>query len=138
MEERLIVAHLRVAKIYSELSYAERLKVGCIVVKEDSVVAIGYNGTPPGWDNKCETSDGSSTLPHVIHAEQNALDKLVRSGISSVDSDVFITHSPCMECAKRLIGAKVRSVYYNQVYRSEEGINLLRQAGIKIMAVQHD
>lgn len=138
MNQRLKNAHMRAAQVYAELSYAQKRKVGCVVVKDDTIVAIGYNGTPPGWNNACETPDGAVTLPEVIHAEQNALDKIIRSNISSVGADVFVTTAPCIDCAKRLHGARVRSVFYRDIYRSEDGIDFLRKAGVSIEQVTGD
>lgn len=129
MNERHKHAHMRAALVYGALSYAERRKVGCVIVKDETIVAIGYNGTPPGWDNCCEGADGK-TLPEVLHAEQNALDKLVRSSASSLGADVFVTAAPCVECAKRLLGARVNAVYYADAYRNDDGLNLLKRAGI--------
>ena len=129
MKQRLIAAHMAAAEVYAQLSYAIRRKVGCVIVKGDTIVAIGYNGTPPGWDNCCEGADGK-TLPEVLHAEQNALDKLVRSSASSLGADVFVTAAPCVECAKRLLGARVKAVYYADAYRNDDGLNLLKRAGI--------
>lgn len=126
---RMHVAHMRVAYVYAELSYAQRRKVGCVIVKDGAVIAIGYNGTPPGWDNTCEDDDGN-TKAEVVHAEQNALDKLIRSGVSSKGAAVYITTMPCIDCAKRLIGATVESVYYAEKYRNDAGITLLHKAGI--------
>lgn len=126
---------MRVAEDYAQLSYANRRKVGCVIII-DGIVVPGYNGTPEGWDNNCETADGSATLPDVIHAEQNALDKIVRSTLSSVGASVFVTTAPCIECAKRLHGARVREVFYREVYRSEEGIEFLRRAGIHVEQVK--
>jgi dCMP deaminase len=129
-------AHMAVAEIYAQLSYAKRRQVGCIVVKNDTVIAIGYNGTPEGWSNDCETVDGSKTLPEVIHAEQNALDKVIRSNVSSVGSSVFVTTAPCIECAKRLYGARVKEVFYREVYRDEAGIDFLRRAGVHVEPIE--
>ena len=126
---------MRAAFVYGALSYAVRRKVGCVVVQDDNVIAIGYNGTPPGWDNRCEGDDGL-TLPEVLHAEQNALDKLVRGGADSVGADVFVTTAPCVHCAKLLLGARVGAVYYSNVYRNEDGLNLLKRAGIPTERVE--
>lgn len=134
MNERLKRAHMQVANIYAQLSYAVRRKVGCVIVKGDTIVAIGYNGTPAGWDNACEGSDGK-TLPEVLHAEQNALDKLVRSTTSSEGSSVFVTTAPCIECAKRLHGARVKEVFYKEIYHSDAGLQFLGQVGIKVEKV---
>ena len=121
---------MEVTGIYARLSYAKRLQVGCVIVKDGSIIAIGYNGTPPGWSNECEVPDGSTSVEWVIHAEQNALDKIVRSNVSSVGASVFITHSPCLECAKRLLGAQVKEVFYRDFYRTDAGVQLLLKAGI--------
>lgn len=139
MKDKFKRVHMAVAAQYAELSYAQRRKVGCVIVI-DGMVFPGYNGTPEGWDNQCETEDGSKTLLEVIHAEQNALDKITRSTLSSVGASVFVTTAPCIECAKRLHGAKVREVYYLEVYRTNEGIEFLKRAGIhveKITGVEH-
>lgn len=135
MNERQMKAHMRVAAEYASLSYANRRKVGCVIVL-DGVVFPGYNGTPSGWDNACEVPDGSATLPHVIHAEQNALDKVTRSTFSSVGASVFVTTAPCIECAKRLHGARVSAVYYQDVYHNEDGLNFLRDAGIPVYQIK--
>lgn len=136
MKTRMKHAHMAVAEIYAQLSYAKRRQVGCIVVKDDTVIAIGYNGTPEGWSNDCETPDGSKTLPEVIHAEQNALDKVIRSNVSSVGSSVFVTTAPCIECAKRLHGARVKEVFYRDIYRDEVGIDFLRRAGVHVERIE--
>ena len=134
MNPRIMQAHMKAAEAYAQLSYAERRKVGCVVVKDDTIVAIGYNGTPEGWDNACEGADGK-TLPEVIHAEQNAMDKLMRSAVSSVGADVFVTTAPCFNCAMRLYGARVGSVYYRDTYRSEDGLAFLARVGIKTQRI---
>lgn len=131
MKIRMKLAHMRAALVYAELSYAKRRKVGCVIVKDDTIV-IGYNGTPPGWDNNCEDPATGLSLPEVIHAEQNALDKLVRSNVSSVGASVFITTQPCIDCAKRLLGAQVAAVYYRDEYRNLDGVEFLRRAGIPV------
>ena len=123
--------HMAVAQQYARLSSAKRRQVGCVIVL-DGVVFPGYNGTPEGWDNTCETPDGSATLPEVIHAEQNALDKIPRSTLSSVGAIVFVTTAPCFECAKRLHGAKVKEVYYQEIYRTDAGVEFLKSVGIHV------
>lgn len=135
MNQRLKNAHMRAAQVYAELSYAQKRKVGCVVVKDDTIVAIGYNGTPPGWDNACETPDGAVTLPEVIHAEQNALDKIIRSTLSSVGSSVFVTTAPCIQCSKRLLGAQVKEVFYKDEYKNRDGIEFLILSGIHVEKV---
>lgn len=126
------MAHMKVAEVYASLSSAKRLQVGAIVVKDNRVISIGYNGTPAGWDNNCETVktgwDGEpklSTLPEVIHAEANAIAKLARSTESGLDADMFITHAPCMDCAKIIYGAGIKTVYYRNSYRDSDGLDFL-------------
>lgn len=144
MKYRYILAHIKVASIYAELSYARRLKVGAIIVKDNRVISIGYNGTPPGWDNECEQvirryengKEELETKPEVIHAEANAIAKLARSQESGEGSDMFITHAPCIECAKLILTAGIKKVYYRQVYRNEDGIKLLKKSGVEIERVE--
>lgn len=128
---------MSLAEQYARLSYAQRRQVGCVIVI-DGIVVPGYNGTPSGWDNCCETADWSATLPHVIHAEQNALDKITRSTLSSVGASVFVTTAPCIECAKRLAGARVKAVFYRDIYRNEDGLEHLRKAGIHVERIEHE
>lgn len=135
MKAKFAKVHMEVAKLYSLLSYAKRRQVGCVIVIDDIVVP-GYNGTPLGWNNTCETPDLNATLPSVIHAEQNALDKITRSSLSSVGASVFVTTAPCIECAKRLLGARVAEVYYEEIYRSDDGIQFLKDAGIKVEQIK--
>jgi dCMP deaminase len=129
MKTKFIKAHMKVAEIYAELSYAERRKVGCVIVKYDTIIGIGYNGTPPGWDNDCE-DDWNKTRPEVIHAEQNALDKITRSTVSSENAVMFVTTAPCIECAKRVLGANIRKVYYRDAYHNTDGVDFLNKAGV--------
>ena len=136
MKEKFKRIHMDVAEQYARLSYAQRRQVGCVIVIDDIVVP-GYNGTPAGWDNSCEVPDGSATLPEVIHAEQNALDKITRSALSSVGASVFVTTAPCIECSKRLQGARVKEAFYRDVYRNEDGIGFLRRAGIHVERIEH-
>lgn len=137
MKDKFIKAHMQVAKVYAQLSYAERRKVGCVVVKDDTIIAIGYNGTPPGWDNDCE--DGwNKTKPEVIHAEQNALDKITRSTMSSIGAYLFVTTAPCMECSKRILGARINRVFYGDEYNNTDGIDFLNAAGIGCEKVNHE
>lgn len=123
------------AKRFSELSTATKLKVGAVVVKDHRIISIGYNGTPPGWDNNCEytTDDGKlTTKDEVIHAEANAIAKLSRDGESGLGSSLFCTHAPCIHCAKIIQGAGVKKVYYNQSYKNEDGIDFLIKSGIEV------
>lgn len=145
MKANILLAHLDVATRYSQLSKARRLKVGAIIVKEDRIISIGYNGTPPGWDNNCEheflSEDGSVTLktkPEVIHAEMNALMKLARSHESGDGATMFITHAPCTECAKHIIASGVKAVYYGEQYRDVMGVDFLKQGGIQVQQLERE
>jgi len=135
MKPKFIELYSDIAQRVALLSSARRLKVGAIVVRDDRIISIGYNGMPAGWNNNCETeqADGSlKTRPEVLHAEMNALMKLARSHESGDSADLFITHSPCMECAKGIYQAGIRRVYYGQQYRSDDGVNFLKQCNIHI------
>ena len=136
MKEKMVKAHMAVAEEYAKLSTAQRLKVGCIIVKDNRVISIGYNGTPAGWSNVCE-DENDKTKPEVIHAEANAISKLARSNESGEGSVAFITHAPCMDCAKLLYGAGINYVYYRTQYRDENGINFLRSCGITVEQVKN-
>jgi dCMP deaminase len=129
MNYRIRLAHMRAAEVYAQMSYAVRRKVGAVIVSGDTIIGIGYNGTPKGWDNHCEGDDGL-TLPIVMHAEQNALDKVTRSTASSVGATLFVTTAPCIECAKRILGAGISSVYYRDTYKNQDGIDFLTEAGV--------
>tara|TARA_X000001036_G_C20213942_1_gene616915 strand:- start:23 stop:454 length:432 start_codon:yes stop_codon:yes gene_type:complete len=131
-------AYLDMAQIWSRLSKAERMKVGCLIVKDGSIISDGYNGTPSGFDNTCEHQDprvsfsSSITKPEVLHAESNAITKLAKSTQSSAGSTVYITISPCIDCAKLIIQSGVSRVVFGDVYRNEDGLNLLRKANILV------
>jgi dCMP deaminase len=127
-------AYMDVAERFAQLSSAKKLKVGAIVVKEDTIVSIGYNGTPSGWSNKCEDKDGL-TVPEVIHAEANCVAKLAKSCVSGQGSAMFVTHAPCIHCAKIIYGAGIGKVYYKNVYRNDEGIKFLKKCGIIVMQI---
>lgn len=135
MKDKYKRIHMDVAEQYARLSYAKKRQVGCAIVI-DGIVIPGYNGTPPGWDNRCEDDDGH-TFDYVIHAEQNALDKITRSGLSSVGADVFVTTAPCIICATRLHGAQVAAVYYRDEYKNNDGIDFLRKAGVPVERIEH-
>jgi dCMP deaminase len=135
MKPKYQTAHMRAAHIYSELSHARRLKVGALIVKDDRIISIGYNGMPRGWDNNCEylQEDGTlKTKPEVLHAETNALAKLARSTESGLDADLFVTHSPCLDCAKLIFQSGIRRVYYANDYRDDSGISFLKASGITV------
>jgi dCMP deaminase len=122
--------YLRMAKIWAENSYCERRKVGALVVKNKMIISDGYNGTPSGFENVCE-DDNNITKTYVLHAEANAITKIARSSNSSDGSTLYVTASPCIECAKLIIQAGIRRVVYSEKYRLEDGIELLKKAGIE-------
>lgn len=126
--------YLRMARIWAENSYCRRRKVGAIVVKEKMIISDGYNGTPEGFENVCE-DEQNLTKPYVLHAEANAITKLARSSNNSDDATLYVTAAPCIECAKLIIQAGIRRVVYGDTYRLEDGINLLRRAGIEIINI---
>ena len=137
MKDKFIHAYMDVAKRFAKLSTAKRLQVGAIIVKHDRIISIGYNGMPSGWDNCCEiqTETGLETKPEVLHAESNAIAKLARSSESGESASIFVTHQPCLECAKLIYQAGISSVYYNEPYRLKTGIDFLHTAGVKIVRV---
>ncbi len=122
--------YLRMARIWAENSYCQRRKVGAILVKDQMIISDGYNGTPAGFENVCEGDDGK-TKPYVLHAEANAITKVARSSNSSEGSTLYITASPCLECSKLIIQAGIRRVVYNDLYRIQDGLNVLRRAGVE-------
>jgi dCMP deaminase len=140
VKEKIIKAHMNVAEVYASLSSATRLKVGCVIVKNDTIIGIGYNGMPSGWDNVCEDEeydeDGfhitSKTKKEVIHAEINAISKVARSTNSSEGAYMFITHAPCMECSKALFQSGIQKVFYKNEYRDLSGIKFLKDCGMEV------
>lgn len=122
--------YLRMASIWAENSYCQRRKVGAILVRDQMIISDGYNGTPAGFENVCEDSDGT-TKPYVLHAEANAITKVALSNNSSEGSTLYITASPCLECAKLIIQAGIKRVVFNELYRLADGIDLLRRAGVE-------
>lgn len=135
----LDIRYLRMAHIWAENSYCKRRKVGAIVVKDKMIISDGYNGTPSGFENVCE-DDNNLTKPYVLHAEANAITKLARSSNNSDGSTLYVTSSPCIECAKLIIQAGIKRVVYAEAYRLDDGIRLLKRAGIKceLMPVEPD
>jgi dCMP deaminase len=123
-----------IAQRTAELSHARRLKVGSIIVKEDRIISIGYNGMPAGWDNNCEHETGTElkTKPEVLHAETNAIAKLARSSDSGLDADIFVTHAPCLDCAKLIYQSGIKRVFFGQAYRDASGIEFLKNSDIKV------
>jgi dCMP deaminase len=167
MKEKFKRAYMSTAKTFAGLSYAKRLQVGAIVVKDDRIISIGYNGMPAGWDNNCEqkewmdqgvggwlspeeikvmwpfeeTSDEDAapigryklvTKPEVLHAESNAISKLAKSSESGDGADIFITHSPCIDCAKLIYQSGIKRVFYGANYRDDAGIKFLKASGIQV------
>lgn len=139
MKPKLIKAYMKTAETFAELSHSRRLHVGAIVVKDDRIISIGYNGMPAGWDNNCEDEiiDDKwmvtlKTKPEVLHAERNALDKLAKGNEGGLGATMFVTHAPCLECAKSIYGSGISTVYYSEDYRAEEGILFLKKCGVNI------
>jgi len=162
MKEKFIDAYMEVAKTFANLSTATRLQVGAIVVKDDRIISIGYNGMPSGWDNCCEdvveTMEDNpwhdykmlkengwdyknnqyvklKSKPEVLHAESNCIAKLAKSPESGDGASIFITHSPCIDCAKLIYQSGITTVYYEENYRSTQGIDFLNKSGIKVVKV---
>ena len=127
--------YLRMARIWAENSYCLRRQVGALVVKDKMIISDGYNGTPSGFDNVCEDNEGV-TYPYVLHAEANAITKLARSNNNSDGSTLYVTASPCIECAKLIIQAGIKRVVYAEKYRLEDGIDLLRKAGTEVIYME--
>ncbi len=126
--------YMRMAVIWAENSYCKRRQVGALIVKDKMIISDGYNGTPVGFENICEDEDGT-TKPYVLHAEANAITKIARSGNSSEGATMYVTASPCIECAKLIIQAGIKRVVYAEKYRLEDGLDLLRRAGIELVYV---
>lgn len=157
MKQKFIDAHMKVAETYAQLSSARRLHVGAIIVKDDRIISIGYNGMPSGWDNNCEDEficdDGEysrqlypkesnqwmrynlKTKPEVLHAETNAIAKLAKTTESGDGASIFITHAPCLDCAKLVYQSGINSVYYRNSYRNDDGINFLEKCKVKVTRV---
>ena len=129
-QELLDKRYLRMAAIWAENSYCQRRKVGALLVKDQMIISDGFNGTPAGFENVCEDTDGV-TKPYVLHAEANAITKVARSNNSSNGSTLYITASPCLECSKLIIQAGIRRVVYNDLYRITDGLDLLKRAGVE-------
>lgn len=162
MKQKWVDAYMDVAQRFAELSHGKRLQVGAVVVKDSRIISIGYNGTPSGWDNSCETivfaadDDIKSpdemkklgyigtdegwyrlfTRPSVIHAEANCISKLASSTESGKDAEMFVTHAPCVECSKMIYGAGIKKVYYRNSYRNNDGLEFLEKCNIEISQVR--
>ena len=142
MKQKWIDAFMDTAERFARLSSAKRLQVGAVVVKDNRIISIGYNGTPAGWSNDCEEfvslSDDTvvnRTKDEVIHAEANAVSKLARDGESGNGADLFCTHAPCIQCAKLIYGAGIKKVYYRSTYRDTLGIDFLEKCNIEVEKV---
>lgn len=159
MKTKFIEAHMQAAEVYAELSSATRLHVGCVIVKDNTIIGIGYNGMPSGWDNDCEETlyvlkeecyktdewmkaEGYTETVHgwsksrskkeVLHAETNAIAKVARSTNSTDGASLFVTHAPCLDCAKIVHQAGIKEVYYKNSYRTEDGVYFLKKCGIDV------
>ena len=130
-QHKLDCRYIRMARIWAENSYCQRRQVGALVVKNKAIISDGYNGTPSGFENVCE-DENNITKPYVLHAEANAITKVARSNNSSDGATLYVTASPCIECAKLIIQSGVRRVVYSEKYRLEDGIRLLERAGIEV------
>jgi dCMP deaminase len=143
MKQKYIDAHMKVAETYAQLSSAKRLQVGAIVVKDNRVISIGYNGMPSGWTNECEEEINVPdkfekqlvTKPEVLHAETNAIAKLARSNESGLDAVMFITHAPCLNCAKLIYQAGISKVYYRNSYRDNNGVEFLQKGKVEVTQI---
>lgn len=140
MKEKFKYAYMKTAQTFAELSSARRLQVGAIVVKDDRIISIGYNGMPAGWSNDCEDeihypdAEGVTlkTKPEVLHAETNALCKLAKSTESGDGAVLFVTHMPCLDCAKLIYQSGISSVFYRDSYRNTDGVLFLKQSGVEV------
>ncbi len=140
MKQKWIDAFMDTAERFAQLSSAKRLKVGSVVVKDNRIISIGYNGMPSGWTNDCEEvieihEDGgvvTRTKDEVIHAEANAISKLARDGEAGSNATMFCTHAPCVHCAKMIYGAGISKVYYRDTYRDTKGIDFLEKCNIEV------
>jgi dCMP deaminase len=146
MKPRHLRAFMQTAHTFAELSHARRLHVGAIVVKDDRIISIGYNGMPAGWDNDCEykhykidgylvDDDGCyelKTRPEVLHAETNAISKLARSSESGDNATMFITHQPCLDCAKLIYQSGIKRVYFGAQYRDSSGVDFLKKCNVVV------
>ena len=150
MKQKFIDAYMKTAETFAELSSAKRLHVGAIIVKDDRIISIGYNGMPAGWNNECEDKTYVSpwnsehgevlgitynlkTKPEVLHAETNAIAKLARTTESGLGSTMFVTHAPCIDCAKLVFQSGINSVYYRNSYRNEDGIDFLKKCNVEVI-----
>lgn len=143
MKSKWIDAYMDTAERFAQLSSAVRLKVGAVVVKDHRIISIGYNGMPSGWNNDCEEvlevhEDGgviTKTKDEVLHAEENAILKLAKSGDGGDGASLFCTHAPCIQCAKLIYGAGINTMYYRDTYRDDKGLEFLTKSGVEVVKV---
>ena len=145
MKQKFIDMYMDWADRTAQLSHARRLQVGAVIVKDDSVISYGYNGMPAGWDNNCEYeviveedddyTTELKTKPEVLHAESNAVAKLARSSQSGSNASIFITHAPCLDCAKLIYQSGISSVYYRNSYRDVAGVEFLEKSGVEVKKI---
>ena len=131
MKTKFEKMYMEIAETVSKMSYAKRLQVGAIVVKDNRIISIGYNGQPAGWDNNCE-DENNKTKPEVIHAEANSIMKLASSNESGKGAVMFLTHAPCIDCAKLIYGSGIVQVYYKHKYRDQSGVEFLKKCNVII------
>lgn len=129
--------YIRMASVWAENSYCKRRQVGVLIVKDKMIISDGYNGTPSGFENVCE-DENNVTKAYVLHAEANAITKIARSGNSSEGATMYVTASPCIECAKLIIQAGIKRVVYSEHYRLDDGLKLLRRAGIEVVYIENE
>lgn len=139
MKPKFIDYYMKIAEVTAGLSYAKRLNVGAVIVKENQILGTGYNGMPSGWENNCEIevfqqdgTTGLKTKPEVLHAETNAIAKVAQSTESSHGSTLFCTHAPCIDCAKLIYQSGINTVYYRDQYRNDDGIKFLQLSGVNV------
>lgn len=136
-QQELDSRYMRMAKIWAENSYCSRRQVGALIVKDKMIISDGYNGTPVGFENICEDDKGL-TKPYVLHAEANAITKIARSGNNSEGATLYVTTSPCIECAKLIIQAGIKRVVFSELYHITDGIDLLKRAGVETVLIELD
>ena len=134
-QRQLDIRYMKMARIWAENSYCVRRQVGALIVRDKMIISDGYNGTPSGFENICEDEAGK-TKPYVLHAEANAITKVAKSNNSSEGATLYVTSSPCIECAKLIIQSGIRRVVYAASYHSSDGIELLERVGIEVVCVE--
>lgn len=141
MNDRMKNFYMSIAEECAKMSRAVRLQVGCVIVKNNNILSFSWNGMPSGWDNTCETHEGNGadfklkTKPEVLHAEANAVSKLARSPESAEGATIFVTHAPCIECAKLIYQSGITTVYYKSDYRSTQGLDFLNKSNVNVIKV---